>query len=350
MRCGVCVVTVTYASRWELLHRMLTTTLEHDPRVRRIVVVDNGSAYDVADFVQKEGHQRVTVLRLPCNEGSAGGFALGIDTAVGQQDCEFIWLLDDDNIPMAGSLARLMDEYVKLGNDWHNAMLALRAERSRGYRLALLGLMDVRIPINSFAGFHLGLILEKIVRRLRERQINKGMATQRRRPLVRVGFAPYGGLLLHRELVRVIGLPRADYFLYEDHEYTTRIPLHGGNIYLCADAEVHDLETSWNLQPTRVHFLFNQKADLGRLYFTVRNRVQLEVSRFVRNRLMYWLNVTIYLGLLIVQSLFLERQPKQTLQRVRLILRAVRDGAAGRLGKDMPVELSGDPGTRRSGV
>jgi hypothetical protein len=65
---------------------------------------------------------------------------------------------------------------------------------------------------------------------------------------------------------------------------------------------------------------------------------------------MYWLNATIYLGVLIVQSLFLERQPKQTLQRVRLILRAVRNGADGKLGKDIPVELSGEPGTRRSGL
>jgi len=45
---------------------------------------------------------------------SAGGFKKGLELAYSDPECEFIWLLYDDNKPMDGSLKTLLDFWYSL--------------------------------------------------------------------------------------------------------------------------------------------------------------------------------------------------------------------------------------------
>jgi GT2 family glycosyltransferase len=336
----VCVVTVTYGSRWHLLKQTLQRVLAHDERIRCVIVVDNASTYSVAQAVEELGSNQILVRRLPENTGSANGFGVGIQAAADRGEEELVWLLDDDNMPAPGALPKLLAAYEMLGRDRRAALLALRP-RSREYRLAAQGLMKIEIRRNSFLGFHVGALADKAKRRLLERRLSSNHRDRCPRPLVEVGYAPYGGLLFHRSWVERIGLPRKDYFLYaDDYEYTSRIPAAGGSIFLCATAQVDDLDVSWHLRKTRVHHLFESSADLGRLYFSIRNRTHLEVTRFVSSRALYCLHAYLYLGLITIQSLITDLSPLHSGRRLMLIIAAMRDGMAGRLGKDGSVRVS----------
>lgn len=104
---GVCAVIVTYHPDPAGLARLLDAVL---PQVSEVVVVDNGSAVDVAALLTDHG---VTVLPLGGNLGVAAGFNRGIVWAE-ERGCTQILLLDQDSVPEADMVARLQDVLVDL--------------------------------------------------------------------------------------------------------------------------------------------------------------------------------------------------------------------------------------------
>lgn len=333
---SVAVVTVTYGSRWGSLFEVLSALTQTGSPVADIVVVDNGSDYDVRERAEPLD-ARIHVVRLAGNAGSAVGFRVGIATACERQRGELIWLLDDDNRPRSDALARLIACFQSLGSSTANAVAAIRPDL-REFVLAATGLMRIRIPPNSFLGFHAALIPEKAMRRVRARNTawrDEARMLQR----VDVQYVPYGGLLFHRDWVTRIGLPREDFYLYaDDYEFTSRIPAAGGRIVLCPGAKVEDLEKSWHQKPGRSHVYFARDANLRRLYYSIRNGVFLERSRFVSSAAVYWMNRVVYLAALTAYSLFVDRDPWLSFGRLRLLVRAMHDGDRGRLGRVMEAD------------
>lgn len=327
---NVVVVIVTYGNRWTPLSRVLAALLANDPPIAEIVVVDNGSPEPVTDRATALD-PRIHVVRLASNTGSAAGFRAGIDTAHRRAGGEMIWLLDDDNRPAPGALRELLECYAALGGVPENTVAGIRPDL-REFVLAAGGFMRIRVPPDSFLGFHVGLVPEKALRRLRVRGA-PATAVRNRERRVEVQYAPYGGLLFHRSWVDRIGLPREDFYLYgDDYEYTSRIAGHGGRIVLCPAAVIEDLEQSWHRKASRAHVYFDREASLHRLYYSIRNGVFLERSRFVRSRLLYGLNRVVFLAGLAAHSLAVDRDPRLTFGRLRLLRRAMADGDHGRLG------------------
>ena len=333
----VAVVTLTYGRRWHLLSAVIAELLQHDTAISDIVVVSNAAQDNLAERLPQSAMPRVHFVPLAENLGSAEGYARGIRYASELTDIDLIWLLDDDNRPQAGALNKLLAAYAILGNNPDCAVAALR-QGNRESTLAAHGLMQIGIRPNSFLKFHAADLYAKVARRWRERKIQNVDAYKS--PLTRIGYAPYGGLLFHRHWVQRIGLPDARYFLYaDDYEYSSRFGINGGAIYLCASAVVEDLEASWYKHRVRVHPLFEEDAKLGRLYYSTRNSAHLEASRFVKSWLVYYFNVALYLSALSLQSLLVQRKPRHTLARLRLILSALRAGWRGELGATLPAAL-----------
>ncbi|MFN3315563.1 MAG: glycosyltransferase, partial [Raineya sp.] len=93
----VCAVTVTYGNRFHLLEKLLNALQEI--AVSEVVIVSNGSSQESSEALKKyleSYNKKFYLLELPNNTGSAGGFRLGIETAL-KGECDFIWILDDDN-------------------------------------------------------------------------------------------------------------------------------------------------------------------------------------------------------------------------------------------------------------
>jgi GT2 family glycosyltransferase len=329
----VCVVTVTYGKRWKLLREVLTTVISHHPAISDIIVVDNGSDDDIPGLVSQLGSDKIKVIRLKENTGSANGFKVGIEAAL-NTDAEFFWLLDDDNRPEQYCLVRLLRAYEALGEDPNNVLLSLRRDRKE-YVEAVHEGFRVGIKANSFLGFHLKDVPQKIVRRLRKRRKTLGNydLSNCRYPLISVGYAPYGGLLFHRSWVGEIGFPSEQFYVYsDDHEYTSRIIQHGGRIYLCAFSEVEDLEQSWHIKTARFHPLIDPSSNEVRLYYTTRNRVNLEITHYVKSHFIYRLNMLIYLSWLTFYGFVTFKSPINLWRRLKCLIRAIQHGLSGRLG------------------
>ncbi|GAA6756682.1 hypothetical protein Thermus77420_21580 [Thermus thalpophilus] len=101
----VCAVIVTH-NRKELLRECLRAVLAQTRPVDHILVVDNASTDGTADMLREEFSQ-VEVLRLPENQGGAGGFHEGMKRAY-ELGYEWMWLMDDDALPSRTALEELL--------------------------------------------------------------------------------------------------------------------------------------------------------------------------------------------------------------------------------------------------
>ncbi|HEX7126917.1 MAG TPA: glycosyltransferase [Thermodesulfobacteriota bacterium] len=325
-----CVVTVTYGDRAHLVRKAVAAAF--DAGAGGIVVVDNGAAppsrAEIDRLAQAWGG-RLEVVRLPENRGSAGGFRAGLERVRDRAECEFIWLLDDDNAPRPDALGRLWHAYGALGADPNHALLSLRPDRKE-YLLAATCGVPVAITPNAFLGFHLMDVPSKVRRRLSPARPGRAAI---RFPLAAVGYAPYGGFFFHRSWLDRVGLPDERLYLYgDDHDFSLRFVRAGGTIYLCAASEVVDLEPSWHHEPSASRPWVSPAADERRVYYAVRNRARLEKA-FTTSRIAYWANACTYLGFLVVVGLLGEGRARQVLRRVHLVLRALRDGRSDHRGR-----------------
>jgi GT2 family glycosyltransferase len=328
-RLRVAVVVVTYGDRWHLLSKVLQELMTYQ-QVCDIVVIDNDSTYDLLDRVKAAALDHVKVVSMGENSGSAGGYAAGIQEAYNTTKADLIWLLDDDNRPRGRCLQRLLLTYAALGCDPSNLLLCLRRNR-RDQSLALAGERQMRVKPNSFLGFHLSELPQKMRRHaFRSSPIDAHW----RNTIVAVWIAPYGGLLFHRSWVERAGLPDARFYLYgDDHEYTSRIAAAGGTISLVGYCKIEDLEESWINQGSGVVALVSSSSSRARVFYSTRNRVYLEWRRFVSNRAFYFANIVAYLAMLMVWALVRERAPLQLFARIKLITEAIVAGVRGQLGK-----------------
>jgi GT2 family glycosyltransferase len=321
-RIDVVLVTVTYGDRIRYLSQLLDRAMGTEG-VYKAVVVNNATMSDLSQLKAKWG-ERVSIIDLDSNTGSANGYAIGIRAAL-IHGAEYIWLMDDDNAPAEGALSVLRRELSSLSDEIGISRAAVLGFRSS--RMKTLG--DLRrnfAPPSSFVGFHASQISQKLARLVGRRRPDRPA----RADSVEVPYSPYGGFLAHRLVFQHLGLPRKDFVLYaDDWEYTMRLTRKGGRIRLITGAAIEDLESSWN-QKREQPSIFFQSLVLGsdfRVYYTFRNHVWLSRNVLCASRFVYRLNKFLFLSLL---SFFAVMRRKG--RRLDLIRRAVADGERGALG------------------
>jgi GT2 family glycosyltransferase len=321
-------VTVTYGARWHYLRQTMHAAQREG--VQRMIVVDNGSVDPIASLVQTEFDGFGDVVTLPKNTGSAGGFKRGIRRAL-QFDSDFLLLLDDDNEIQDGSLNALSaayHEYARFVHPGLLAMLAYRPDRQADVagKVPANGMDDDR---SAFFGFNLRDLPFKLFRRTHWGQ--RWIADREPVAQVDVAVAPYSGLYFHRSVPEMHGLPDERFLLYaDDTEFSFRLTRNGGKIVLVTDAKLVDLESSWNVR-TRYSNTFDallQGDGDFRAYYSTRNNAYFERWMRDRNGWLRSLNRSLYLTALRLRAKMTKRQ-----QRFHLLLNAIRDGEAGRLGE-----------------
>ncbi|HAW23003.1 MAG TPA: glycosyl transferase family 2, partial [Pseudomonas sp.] len=105
------VVTVTYGDRLPFVQQSIERALSF-PAVSNVVVVSNASLASLDQLVQRWPDQ-VRVIELAENTGSANGYAVGLEAALAS-DADFIWMMDDDNLPTAAAVSILHHELTRL--------------------------------------------------------------------------------------------------------------------------------------------------------------------------------------------------------------------------------------------
>ena len=283
--------------------------------VSKLFIVDNGSPAENRQRLQDLAHgyaARIEVISLPENTGSAGGFKAGIIAAERGQHCDFIWLLDDDNLPDPNALQQLLLTYQELQEDC--CLVSLRKNRLL-YR-NIFNENDVKRKFNPYNSFINYNILHAFTKKV--------LYSRKKADLIPIPYAPYGGMFFHKRLVKTIGYPLEKMYLYrDDHEYSHRIVKAGLKIYLNRKSTIADMEVSWHGKKKYrffSRFMTLLEGDERKSYFIIRNSIFLERKYFVTNRLLYSFNRLVYTATFYLLCTLLNRP-----ERIRMFKQAYAD-------------------------
>jgi len=329
---NTCAVTVTYSDRFYLLHRVLDRLIALN--IQKIVVVDNAShfntCYKLKEYAAKYS-PKIHILRFEQNLGSAGGYKAGIRKAIEFEECDFIWLLDDDNLPAHDAIESLRKVHKKFLAQRNTDFFALLAFRPDHQPYIATGVRPNHgySRKGSFWGFHLVDTPSKTWKRIRVR--DKKTIISNMPETVALSWASYGGLFFHKNVIRRIGFPDESFVLYaDDIEYTSRLTRSGGEIFLVPSARIYDIETSWNVK-TRFNYAFNGwilGGDELRVFYAARNHTYVDCKLWGKSNIWFNINMQLYLLILLLSALRFKR-----INRFKLIRRAVNEGLRGKLGK-----------------
>ncbi|RRW39990.1 glycosyltransferase [Pseudomonas luteola] len=326
------VVTVTYGDRLRYLEQLVERALG-EPEIDQVVVVNNASTVSLASLEQRWPNQ-VMLINLSENTGSANGYAVAIEAALAS-GAEHIWMMDDDNAPLENTVRVLHQKLQELSHLHGRDKVAVVGYRPTQQADVAQGVPTRMIvqPRSSYFGFHVARIPYKIWRRLPWGKPKGGQPEV----MVKLPFAPYGGMLAHRSLYESIGLPLRSLILYsDDTEYTYRITHSGGHLYLVTTAEIDELEHSWNIKErtSNVYENYLQSGSDFRAYYASRNQAWFDKHHWADSSLMYRVNRAVFHTLL---RLF--ARDKKAKERLVLIQRAAQEGEAGNLGMNRSYPL-----------
>jgi GT2 family glycosyltransferase len=329
---SVTVITVTYGEREHLLCKMIDACLYNG--VTNYIVVDNGATWDVEKIAHKFPDCSFQFEHLENNAGPAVGYCKGIEGSliVGH---ELIWLLDDDLCPEAGCLSELLYHYNCLFPTYSKERLAVLATRPTYQSSIVIGRKKIKTPLNlsasAFFEFSLGDVPQKIKRRLHEYLIRHGKkikSTPAMPDIISVDRGPYGGLLFHRGVIDLVGLPNKEFILYvDDYDFTQRLTDTGGSIYLITSAKLKDIDPrAVAIEKRQTSFkMWLFEADY-RIFYAARNLSYFE-NNISKGSIMYSINKILYLSLLLVGAIRYGR-----IKRFLMIKQAIVQGRNGKLG------------------
>ncbi len=231
----ICALVVTY-NRPELLLECLNCIKNQSHDVDGIIIIDNHSSVETLiimkqnnyitqynQFFLKHGGELKTSVnlssgkvvdvyyhRLSMNSGGAGGFHFGMKRAI-ELDFEWVWTMDDDGKPTNTCLEKLY--YYR-----------------NQYDLISPVVYDVN-DNNTFSFDCFDPKLEKNIVSRKDLDLYSGNEV--------LGLSnPFNGILLSNKLIKHVGLPIKEYFIWGDEtEYVMRIKRFNYSIALIKNAE-----------------------------------------------------------------------------------------------------------------
>lgn len=209
----VAAVVVTY-NRKELLRQNLAALLNQEKYIVDIIIVDNASNDGTEEMILKDfSIPQIVYRNTGANLGGAGGFQYGVREAMKNPRgyaYEFIWIMDDDTIPHSDSLKELMAADEKLDGKW-------------GW-------------LSSVAYWTDGSICKA---NRQKKTLYKFVSNEDlQETLVRVQMASFVSLLVKTSVIKDVGIPIGEYFIWtDDYEFTGRISA-GHPIYVVPDSKV----------------------------------------------------------------------------------------------------------------
>ncbi|WP_298435500.1 glycosyltransferase [Ottowia sp.] len=229
-------------NRKALLSQNLSTISAQLYKPNRILILDNASTDGTREMLGEEGwldHPGVELLALPENTGGAGGFAAGLQHAIGS-GAEWVWMMDDDAEPHPDALEELM---------------RVATDPGRIYGSVAVSGDQTAWPLHTIEG----------------QQFSNTASLP---DAFQVVSLPFLGFLVSAGTVARIGYPDEGYFIAgDDHEYCLRARANGIPIVACGKSRIEHPASHhyrFGLGPLRPTCFYIQP---WKRYYDVRNRI-----------------------------------------------------------------------------
>jgi rhamnopyranosyl-N-acetylglucosaminyl-diphospho-decaprenol beta-1,3/1,4-galactofuranosyltransferase len=298
----IAAIVVTY-NRKRLLGECVDSLLGQSRSPDALYIIDNASTDGTHEYLLGRGlispgdpHARVRYVRLADNMGGAGGFAEGMERAAAA-GFDWLWLMDDDVLAAPDALDALVRTKARL-------------EAARSEPFILNSLVLAREPRDD----------DSLAFPLRE--ISAGGSPKRGvfhwrlgevRDKVRDGLydwiCPFNGTFVPARAVNEVGAPRREFFIYGDETDFQFRAAKTFRPYTAVDSRVY--------HPRPPSGAFDWKQ-----YYNIRNM-------FIVNR--HFDHASLRNLKLVLVGLGMGLRHGRP--GMRLMLRAIADGLAGRLGK-----------------
>lgn len=315
----ICVILLVFNRQEDFVKDIIERL--HELAVNQVFVVNNGTAELV---IESDYKTNIEIINTKKNLGSAGGFKTGILEAYRSEN-EYIWLLDDDNLPSKSSL-----DYLK--ENWN--ILALQHAENKlmlvSYRPTLMkhvypfksdGVVNIGLMKDSYLGFNINKMWRIIITRLTGKSnIARNLLKSGRS--IPIGAGYYGGLFFSKKCISQEILPNEEFFIYwDDIDFTTRFCKSGGSIYMIMNSIVHeldDVQQSFTKDFSSYHPSLDLKPNYKAFHYT-RNVRLLELRRGVESPLLFAMN-----KIVIVSVLFVIAFMKGNYSQFRLMLKSAK--------------------------
>lgn len=330
---SVVVAIVTYGSRASLLGETIRRSIAAG--AIRVIVVLNGASDESRRTAESFG-DLVLISILPDNSGSAGGFGEAIRLAKSLDTN--VLLLDDDNWIEHDAIHLLLKASLKVASH-RSATVALAAlHRANPPQLAASrGIPASAVyPIlerGSIEGFDL---LQRFTGRFLRRDVQTVVQLDAHPP---IPVAPYGGLFLTREGLRIAPMPNPSMVLYnDDYEFTWRLAREGVQLFLCPEVEIEEADGKQTTPPPNISYLVRvlrtPSSERWRVLYRLRNAAYLyrRVAAVEGASVRFGFNLMVRTGLLAALGV-IDRRPAFAIELIRAHWR----GARGRLGPSYPL-------------
>lgn len=209
-------VVVTY-NRKDILKKNIESLLNQKGAECDILVINNASTDGTEEMVTQEYNlEQVIYCNTGANLGGAGGFEYGVGKAV-ELGYEYIWIMDDDTWPREDALAKLFEADKELGGKW--GFLSSAVYWIDG---ALCNANKPKKTLFTFIG---------------EKEL--------KRRFTKVVMGSFVSLFVKAEVVRKVGLPIGEYFIWtDDYEFCGRISRRYPCYFVPSSEVVHAMKSN----------------------------------------------------------------------------------------------------------
>lgn len=283
----IAAVVVTY-NRKEILRRNIIALLAQEKYTPDIIVVDNASNDGTNEMIKGEFNMPQIIYRnTGSNLGGAGGFHYGIKEAV-QLGYDYIWIMDDDTIPDKNALSELVMTNERLDGKW-------------GFLTSAVYWLD-----GSFCSMNMPK--KTIFRKVKKKDYHE--------PFVKVKMASFVSLYVKAEIIRRVGLPYAEYFIWtDDYEFTGRISKELPCYLVPSSRVVHEMKSN-----SRPNIVSDKDDRLERHYYLHRN----DVHCYRQYGFIGWTYIFMKDIYTVVDILLHSRRSK--MKKIRIVLRGLKAG------------------------
>jgi len=279
------IAVVVTNNRLGLLKECLTALQNQSRSLDEIVVINNGSTDGTTEWLATQPFFIINQANL----GASGGFYQGVKTAY-QRGADWIWILDDDTIAHANALEELIKP---LGSSAANKIgyTVSKAIWTDG-AIHLMNVPDIKsivqgIPFDYYksSGFELS------------------------------NAASFVSLLVSKEVVKELGLPIKEFFIWgDDTEFSMRITKAGYiGAYVPSSVVLHKTATNYSAD------IFSATpAEAWKHFYGIRNK--LFCRRMWKGEFSFWRNI--FKGLFVMPFKLMRKRKDHRIQFILLNWRA----------------------------